>query len=261
MPVQAPRLIVHGDDLGLSVAVNRATFDAMARGGVTSASVMVPCPAFADAVDYASAHPHLDLGLHLTLTCETRARRWGPVAPPARVPTLVGPDGCFWPTAEDVIQRAAVEEAAIELRAQIDTALDAGLRPTHLDSHMFVLFRAPELRRLLDTLAREYGIPAFNPFRPPRDAGDRLCPRAALVSIVDHANRETGLMDGFAARLRGGLNVCLVHCGADGDELRGLFDEGRYDAPWRQRDTEIVCDPAFRAAIAAAGVTLTTWRA
>ena len=261
MDARERRLIIHGDDLGLAEGVNRATFDAMSRGGVTSASLMVPCPAFREAAEYAAAHPHLDIGLHLTLTCETRADRWGPVAARDRVPTLVGADGCLRPTAEDVIERASIEDAEIEIRAQIDTALAAGLRPTHLDSHMFVLFRAPALRDLLDRLAAEYGIRAFNPFRPPGHESDRLRPRATMVSILDHANRDTGLVEGFAARLRNGLNVCLVHCGTDGGDLRSLFDEGPYDARWRQRDTEIVCAPAFRAAIDAAGITMTTWRA
>jgi predicted glycoside hydrolase/deacetylase ChbG (UPF0249 family) len=256
-----PRLIVHADDLGLSSAVNRATFAALACGGATSASLMVPCAAFAEAAAFARAHPALDVGLHLTLTSETCTRRWGPVAPRARVPSLVAPDGCFWAAAEDVFRQARVEEVEIELRAQIETALAAGLAPSHLDSHMFVLFRTPAFRRLLDALAREYRVPAFNPFRPPADAPDAFTPRAALVTLLDHDNDDTGLVDGFAARLRSGVNVCLVHCGVDDEDLRALYDEGPYDARWRQRDTDIVCRPAFRAAITGAGIALESWRA
>lgn len=37
-------LVVHADDLGLAQAVNAASIRAFEQGGITSGSVMVPCP-------------------------------------------------------------------------------------------------------------------------------------------------------------------------------------------------------------------------
>jgi len=68
-------LIVHADDVGASHAINLASFDALASGLVTSASVMVPCAGLQEVADYAAKHPEADLGLHLTRTSITSRAR------------------------------------------------------------------------------------------------------------------------------------------------------------------------------------------
>src|SRR5262249_23580154 len=79
-PKDAKLLIVHADDVAETHAVNAATFKALENGYVNSASIMVPCPWFPEAADFAKSHPEADLGLHLTLTAERVYYRWGPVA-------------------------------------------------------------------------------------------------------------------------------------------------------------------------------------
>lgn len=61
------RLIVNADDFGRSADINRAVIQAHREGILTSASLMVNEPAFAEAVELARAHPNLAVGLHLTL--------------------------------------------------------------------------------------------------------------------------------------------------------------------------------------------------
>ena len=53
-PKDARLLIVHADDAAMSHAINRATFDALASGQVTSASVMVPCAELQEVADHAT---------------------------------------------------------------------------------------------------------------------------------------------------------------------------------------------------------------
>src|SRR6059036_3061432 len=86
-------LIIHGDDLGVSHSENAATFLAMDKGSVSSASIMVPTPWFPEVAAYYRAHPQADLGLHLTLTSEWRYLKWGPVASRAEVPELANREG------------------------------------------------------------------------------------------------------------------------------------------------------------------------
>src|SRR5512146_671309 len=83
------RVIVTGDDFGLSVPVNAAIEEAHARGILTTASLMVGGAAAADAVARARRLPSLSVGLHLVVT------RGRPVLPPAEVPALVDREGRF----------------------------------------------------------------------------------------------------------------------------------------------------------------------
>jgi YdjC-like protein len=62
----AKLLIIHADDLAVAHSQKAATFDALDRGAVTSASIMVPGPWLTRVANYAKAHPDADLGLHLT---------------------------------------------------------------------------------------------------------------------------------------------------------------------------------------------------
>ena len=87
-PREAKLLIVHADDLGAWHAVNAGSIRAFESGNVNSGSMMVPCPWFPEMAAWAKDHPEIDLGLHLTVTSERTAYRWGPVASRDRVLTV-----------------------------------------------------------------------------------------------------------------------------------------------------------------------------
>jgi predicted glycoside hydrolase/deacetylase ChbG (UPF0249 family) len=169
MPTLAERLgfaandriaIVHADDIGMCNAANEGSFEALENGVVSCGSIMVPCPWFHAAAERARANPSLDLGVHLTLNSEWPHYRWGPVASRDRVASLLDAQGCLPRTSIEVAQRATPEHVEIELRAQIEAALAAGVDVTHLDSHMgTVLF--PRFLDVYARLAQEFRLPAF----------------------------------------------------------------------------------------------------
>ena len=87
-PATARLLVIHADDLGMSHSVNRATFEALEKGWITSASILVPCPWFPEVARFAQSHPQADLGIHLALNSEWTTFRWGPLLRPD-VPSLL----------------------------------------------------------------------------------------------------------------------------------------------------------------------------
>src|SRR6516165_12312335 len=56
-PASARLLILHADDFGMNHSVNRATSEALENHWITSASILVPCPWFLEAANFAKAHP------------------------------------------------------------------------------------------------------------------------------------------------------------------------------------------------------------
>jgi predicted glycoside hydrolase/deacetylase ChbG (UPF0249 family) len=158
-PADSKLLIIHADDLAVAHSVDAASFDALDKGAVSSASVMVPSPWITEVVAYAKAHPNADLGLHLTLTSEWETYRWGSVEPADKVPSLLDSAGAFPRDEKLVAATAKPLEVEREIRAQIDRALALGIRPTHIDSHMGALFTTPELIATYVKVARDYRLP------------------------------------------------------------------------------------------------------
>jgi len=136
-----------------------ASFAALDNKFITSGTVMVPCPWFTEVAAYVKIHPDADLGLHLTFTSEWQTYRWGPVAPHALVPSLVGPDGYFYPNAQEFAKHAKLDEVELEIRAQIERAKTMGLEPSHLDAHMHSLYVTADLFRVMLKVAHEYKLP------------------------------------------------------------------------------------------------------
>jgi hypothetical protein len=147
-------LILHHDDLGASRSANRAFVELCDKGVVTSGSVMVPCPWFADLAQIARDRPDLDIGVHLTLTSEFPRCRWRPMT---GAKGLMDASGHFPATAAEAANRDPALVRA-ELLAQIDAALDAGIDVTHLDTHMLTM-AFPSLLPLYLELGERYDLP------------------------------------------------------------------------------------------------------
>ena len=74
-------------------------------------------------------------------------------------PDCVDPQGYLWPDIERVYKNATPEQAAVEARAQIRKALDAGIDVTHLDSHMGALQFDDAYLQVYRALANEFELP------------------------------------------------------------------------------------------------------
>jgi chitin disaccharide deacetylase len=127
------RLIINADDYGWSVGITEGVLHAHKTGVVTSASLMANQPATDYAITRLREFPDLGVGVHLNL-CDGR-----PVSPLCDVPSLVRPDGTFYPAGEMMsrLRRWQVSSKDIEreFRAQIQSIELRGVHPTHADSH------------------------------------------------------------------------------------------------------------------------------
>src|SRR5256885_485604 len=128
-PGNARLLVIHADDLGMAHSVNRATFEALEKNWITSSSILVPCPWFPEVARFAAEHPDADLGIHLAVNSEWTTFRWGPVSPVDAVRSLLDKDGYLPLEETEVVAHAEADQVERELRAQIDRARAAGIRP------------------------------------------------------------------------------------------------------------------------------------
>lgn len=273
-PASARLLILHADDVGMSRSVNRATLEALEKGWVTSASVLVACPWFPEVARWAKEHPDADLGIHLALNSEWTGFRWGPVSRATLVPTLLDAQGYLPLTSEEVMEKAAAADVEQELRAQVEKARAFGVNITHLDSHMGTLFRTPALFDVYVRLGQAYRLPQLisqgsrtgTSSLGLAPAGGRS-PDAPTVDQVLEIRpgvpREKWVqtyMD-MLRPLPPGIYQLILHTAYDDEEMRGAtWDHPDWGAAWRQNDFDMVKSPEFQKFLREQGFILVRWR-
>ena len=268
-PKTARLLLLHADDLGMNHSVNRATFEALHKGWITSASILVPCPWFPEVARWAKQNPDADLGIHLALNSEWTDFRWGPVSASEQVSSLLDKDGYF-PLDTDIVDKnAKIPEVEIELRAQIDRARKAGIAPTHLDMHMAAMVSSPELFAVYRKLSKEYELPALLETHGTHGPPTGLSVPADEIAVQRVITMEPGVaekdwLDWYKkqlAPLPPGVYQLTLHLAYDNEEMRGAtWDHPDWGAAWRQRDFDMVKSAEFQQFLKNQGFILITWK-
>ncbi|HLR92535.1 MAG TPA: carbohydrate deacetylase [Atopostipes sp.] len=152
------KLIVNSDDFGYSRGINHAIIDTHQEGILTSATLMTNTPGFEHAVKLAKENPDLGVGIHLVLTFLKPLRD--------DVPSLVDEDGNFYRPNDyrEGLAFVDVDELYKEWDTQIQTAIDAGIEPTHLDSHHHVHTLNEHHTEVFLKLAGKYDLPVRGNF-------------------------------------------------------------------------------------------------
>lgn len=129
-------VLLHVDDIGMCNATLDGYRDLLEFGLISCGAIMVPCPYFPATAAFGRDHPEADLGIHATLTSEWVGYRWKPLSTVDPASGLIDAEGYF-PRSNDELQEKCNPQAAMfEMETQVQWALRAGLKPSHMDTHM-----------------------------------------------------------------------------------------------------------------------------
>ena len=190
------RLIVNADDFGFTRDVNQGIVQAHREGILTATTLMATGAAFDHAVRLAKETPTLDVGCHLVLVGEAPF----PMTVGKLVPAVM-------------LGRIAIYDV---FALQVRKIMDAGIAPTHLDTHKHthllpqVLeavarvseeFRIPWVRRPFDFRGQPGGVGWKNSLMSLRAAGFEK-------TLSRHGCRSTDWFAGF--RMTGEYDAALL---------------------------------------------------
>jgi predicted glycoside hydrolase/deacetylase ChbG (UPF0249 family) len=271
-PENTKLLIIHADDAGLCHSENLATIHALQKGNVNSYSIMVPCPGFVEMAEFALENPQFDYGIHLTLTCEWQNFKWAPVLPINQVSSLVDHKGYFHQSKKEVKNRALSNEIKKELRAQIDKAFDMGLKPSHLDSHMYTLGLKEDFLKVYKELGKEYNLPILLSKQFITSFGLDISNSISETDLIidndillgHYSQFEEGrLIENYKNQLNNlsyGLHIFLLHTAFDTLEMQNItIDHPNFGSEWRQMDYDFITSKECLEILNKNEIQLVTW--
>jgi len=246
MMTDSINLVMQSDDFGMCHAGNEGVVRAFRDGILTQASVMVPCPWFAEAVQLATEHA-IPVGVHLTLTAEWDYLRWGPLTGGR---SLVGSDGRFPKTIEAVRENADQGEMLEEFLAQVELFKEHELEPGYFDCHMGVVTPEPYVE-----VCQRYGRPFDYPIGDVAVGFDSI----HMLSGRPAEDKLPYLLDRISA-LEPGKHLVVSHCAVDSEELRSMTSDDASNVAWaneyRVSDLAVLTSPEVRQVIEDRGVRL-----
>lgn len=241
------RLIVNGDDFGYTLGVNAGILLAHREGILTSTTLMANGDAFEDAVRIADQNPDLGVGCHLVLVGEMA------VAPVSRIPTLADREGRLPASLGDLVTglslgRVRREDLETELREQVKRICEAGIRPTHVDTHKHTHLH-PQVMSAVARVASEFGIRAIrNPYedlrtlfsRGPMKNGRGAMGRS-IVAVASKLGRPRFADFARQAKLRAPKHFCGIGWTGTLETRRVLDMIGHLE----EGTTELMCHPGI----------------
>lgn len=241
-------VIIHTDDIGMCQASIQAYKDLWEFGTITSGAAMVPCPWFPAAAEMCRENPAMDMGVHATLNAEWDGYRWGPVSTRDRDSGLMDEAGYFHQWNEAVTANAKPEAVAVEVNAQVERALAAGIDVTHVDSHMGTIIhpnfvqsylQAGMMRLLPNMLPRvtargfdmmgidESALAMYAPILNQLEAQGVPMLDGLFSMPLEHDNDHVGAAKKLLSEVPAGITHFILHPSIDTPELRAICPDWR----------------------------------
>jgi len=150
------KLIVSGDDFGMTEGINRGILTGFNSGIITSTSLIATMPAFEHAVEMALENSDMDVGIHVSLTLGR------PCSDNDRLLPILG-EGKFVKSYRKFFEsiyknRIDLKDIKNEVSEQIKKIKNTGLKVTHLNSHQHI-HMLPCLFSVIRELMKEHKIP------------------------------------------------------------------------------------------------------
>ncbi|HEX2693571.1 MAG TPA: ChbG/HpnK family deacetylase, partial [Gemmatimonadaceae bacterium] len=140
---------------------------------------------------------------------------WGPVLGMGGVPSLVDSVGYFLPsTTAFLASKYDLGEVERELSAQIERALRSGLKITFVDAHMGMAWATPQLREVMERVAKKYGLGISTYF------GESYY----TIWGVPPASKETVLLAHLAKATPDTVSLIEVHVAERTPEMEAIYD-------------------------------------
>jgi predicted glycoside hydrolase/deacetylase ChbG (UPF0249 family) len=235
-------LIINADDLGISPEVNCGIAVAYEKGVVTDASMLIKGPYARQATEMIKKNPSFPVGIHIDLD-----------------PLL----GWESPSIERLPRHELVEimnepdfikKIRQEIDKQMTAFLDAGLIPSHIDTHHHVHGFPPIFDAIVEAMER-HNIKAIRFSKK----GYSLLGREEIALTAEQAQwmentlhekkimHPDNLIDPIVSfslkEIPTGVSELMVHPSISGDQ-------------WRQRDFEMLTDPLFMSTVKDEGIQL-----
>ena len=262
------QLVVNADDFGFTPDVNEGIVDAHRGGILTATTLMANGAAFDDAVRLARDTPSLDVGCHLVLVGGHSVLTGRP----------------YPLTVSKLLVAIARRDLRIydELAAQVRKIVQAGIAPTHLDTHKHTHL-APPVLEAVARVGEEFGIRwVRRPFDFPMTTTAPFLKRATsralgLVrlqfhrTLARHHCRTTDTFAGFQItgrfrtaelialirQLPAGLTELMCHPGRCREDLQKARTRLKQS---REEELAALVAPETRLALDACGVELVSYR-
>ncbi|MEK4488252.1 polysaccharide deacetylase family protein [Paenibacillus sp. FSL L8-0493] len=154
------KLIINCDDFGQSPPMNQAIKHLLEEEKVSSATIMAVAPGFEEAAAWCSRRQQRNVGLHLTMTSEFEALRWGSLTGEV---SLHDESGHQYRTVKEFELGAQTKAVLKEIDAQYERVKQSGIVISHVDNHMGSLYGMETGRSLLpQTLWKisRWGLPS-----------------------------------------------------------------------------------------------------
>lgn len=249
-------VLIKCNDIGMCSSINRALKKLVNEKLPISTSIFFTSPYYEEVLDILKENPQVSCGIYLSLISEWRNNSFKSVSNPELVPSIIDKNGSFFPNTTLLLSnQPKVKEIEVEIYAQIERALNSGLRIDYIDFHTSLFFRKMEIMNLVIKAAKEYKL-----------CISRLNSEILYDDIYKEAiqTKKIKLISMIDELKENSINVLVAHIGLDTEEMKQMENFNNIGlsqmALHRQAELDALCSADFKHKINSEKIRLITYK-